>query len=46
MPLEDVQFMQENSVIDSKMIFIDSSRRRKEYYPFPHKYMVEFNVQY
>ena len=43
MPLEDVQFMQEKSVIDSKMLFIDSSRRRKEYYPFPHHYTVDFN---
>ena len=43
MPLEDVQFMQEKSVIDSKMIFIDSSKRRKEYYPFPHHYTVDFN---
>ena len=43
MPLEDVHFMKNNSDIDSKMIFVDSSKRKKQFYPFPSKYVVEFN---
>lgn len=43
MPLEDVQYMQEHSVIDSRLIFIDSSKRKKDQFPHPHKYIIEFN---
>lgn len=43
MPLEDVDFMKRHSEIDSRLIFIDSSKRDKTAYPYPHKYTVSFN---
>lgn len=43
MPLEDVDFMKSNAEIDSRMIFIDSSKRDKQTYPYPHNYTVSFN---
>jgi hypothetical protein len=42
MPIEDVQFLQANSVQDSAMVFVDSSKRNRVFYPTPSEYVVTF----
>lgn len=41
MPLEDVDYLLENSEKDSVMLFIDSGTRKKEYHPNAASYVVE-----
>lgn len=43
MPVEDVDYLIENSEKDSITFFIDSSSRNKNYYPDPASYVVEFS---
>lgn len=42
MPIEDVQYLLENSVEDSVQLFVDSNNRNREFYPTPSEYVVEF----
>jgi hypothetical protein len=42
MPIEDVQFLVENSAQDSSLIFIDSSKRDRQHHATPSEYVVEF----
>jgi hypothetical protein len=42
MPIEDVQYLLENSVHDSSMVFIDSAQRNRRYHPTPSEYVVDF----
>lgn len=43
MPIDDVQFLHENSVPDSAMVFVDSSKRNRLFYPTPSEYVVSFD---
>ena len=42
MPIEDVDYLLKNSDKDANLLFIDSSTRNKEFYPFPHTYSIDF----
>ena len=43
MPIEDVQYLLENSVQDSSMVFIDSSKRNRSFFATPSEYVVDFD---
>ena len=43
MPIEDVQYLLENSVQESSLVFVDSSRRDRAFYATPSKYVVDFD---
>lgn len=43
MPLEDLDYMMENTEKDSVMVIVDSANRNKEAYPNSASYAVEFN---
>lgn len=43
MPIDDVQYLVDNSVEDSVQFFIDSSDRNYEFYPEPNEYVVQFD---
>jgi hypothetical protein len=42
MPIEDVDFLLKNSEKDANLLFIDSSTRNKEFFPYPNKYTIDF----
>lgn len=42
MPIEDVQYLLDHSALDSQLVFIDSSRRNRQFHPTPAEYTVEF----
>jgi hypothetical protein len=42
MPIEDVQYLVDNSVQDSSLLFVDSSKRDRRHHPTPSHYVVEF----
>jgi hypothetical protein len=43
MPIDDVQFLQENSVLDSALVFVDSAKRDRLFYKTPSEYVVTFD---
>jgi hypothetical protein len=46
MPVEDIDFLSKNSEQDGHLLFVDSSTRNKEIYPYPSEYEVRFTQPY
>lgn len=46
MPVEDIEFLAKNSEKDGHLIFIDSSTRNTETYPYPAEYEIRFTEPY
>jgi hypothetical protein len=44
--IEDIQYLQENSQLDSAVVYIDSQQRDRRYYPFPQTYTVSFDTPF
>lgn len=42
MPIDDINYLLENSTKDAFMLFIDSSRRDRQFYPDPSEYVLTF----
>jgi hypothetical protein len=42
MPIEDVEYLIDNSAQESSMVFIDSSKRDRRFFPTPSEYHIEF----
>jgi hypothetical protein len=42
MPIDDINYLYENSVKDGYMFFIDSGRRDRRFYPDPSEYVITF----
>lgn len=46
MPIEDIDYLYQNSVKESIIIFVDSSKRDKNIYPYPSEFQVDFVQPY
>ncbi len=43
MSIEDVEFLLQNSKTDSHIVYIDSAKRNKKFYPHPNHYSIKFS---
>ena len=43
MSIEDVNYLYKNSIKDNSIIFIESKKRNKKFYPTPSEYTIEFD---
>ncbi len=44
--IEDIQYLQENSQLDSAVVYIDSQQRDRRFFPVPAQYTVTFDVPF
>jgi hypothetical protein len=44
--IEDIQYLKENSQLDSAVVYIDSQQRDRRYYPTPGTYTVSFDAPF
>lgn len=43
MSIEDIEFLLQNSKTDSHIVYIDSAKRNKKFYPHPNQYSIKFS---
>jgi hypothetical protein len=44
--IEDIQYLHENSEMDSAVIYIDSATRDRRFYPHPESYVINFSAPF
>lgn len=44
--IEDIQYLQDNSQLDSAVVYIDSQQRDRRFFPIPGSYTVSFDVPF